>query len=105
MPDRDETIKTIKQALKQRTGRQWSVTGGRGTAYGWIEIRAIKKYAANEWGDLTDDDQAYLAQLLGLDRKAHRQGVSIPASSNYYSEYIARAKGETPEVYGEPYWD
>lgn len=36
--DRDETIKRIRQALAKRSGRQWSVKGGRGTAWGWIRI-------------------------------------------------------------------
>lgn len=37
---RNETIKEIKSALKQRSGKAWSVTGGRGTAWGWITITA-----------------------------------------------------------------
>lgn len=36
--DRNEAIKTIKAALKARSGKSWSVTGGRGTAWGWIKI-------------------------------------------------------------------
>lgn len=59
--DRNETIARIKQTLKQRTGRQWSVTGGRGTAWGWITIKAVAKHAANTYGDLTPADQQYLA--------------------------------------------
>jgi len=105
MTNRDETIKAIKQTLKQRTGRQWSVTGGRGTAWGWISIKSVKKYARDEFGSLTEADQVLLGNLLGLGGKVHYQGVSIPASSTYYKEYIARAKGETPQVCGEPYWD
>jgi hypothetical protein len=38
--DRDETIKAIRTALKRRSGKTWSVTGGRGTAGGWINISA-----------------------------------------------------------------
>lgn len=38
--DRNETIKRIKDALKRRSGKPWSVTGGRGTAWGWITIDA-----------------------------------------------------------------
>lgn len=36
--DRDEAIARIRAGLKKRTGRPWSVTGGRGTAWGWIRI-------------------------------------------------------------------
>jgi hypothetical protein len=38
--DRDATIQAIRKALKARSGKVWSVTGGRGTAWGWIRIDA-----------------------------------------------------------------
>jgi len=38
--DRNETIKTIRAALRRRSGKLWSVTGGRGTAWGWLSIDA-----------------------------------------------------------------
>jgi hypothetical protein len=38
--DRNDAIKRIKSALKKRSGKDWSVTGGKGTAWGWIEIDA-----------------------------------------------------------------
>lgn len=38
--DRNETIARIRAALKRRSGRPWSVTGGRGTARGWITLPA-----------------------------------------------------------------
>jgi hypothetical protein len=38
--DRDEAIKRIRAALKRRSGKAWSVTGDRGTAWGWIKIDA-----------------------------------------------------------------
>jgi hypothetical protein len=41
--DRDETIKQIKTALQRRSGKTWSVTGGRGTDWGWITITAPPK--------------------------------------------------------------
>lgn len=36
--DRDVTIKRIRAALRQRSGKTWSVRGDRGTAWGWINI-------------------------------------------------------------------
>lgn len=39
---RDAVCKRIKAALVKRSGKQWSVTGGRGTAYGWIRISVPK---------------------------------------------------------------
>lgn len=40
MTDRDDAIQQIKTALKKRSGKTWSVTGGRGTAWGWITVNA-----------------------------------------------------------------
>jgi hypothetical protein len=37
-PDRDVAIKRIREALKRRSGKAWSVKGDRGTAWGWIHI-------------------------------------------------------------------
>lgn len=102
---RDEAIAHIKAALKQRSGRQWSVIGGRGTSWGWIEIKSVKKYAANEYGELTEADQKYLSELLGLDKPVHFQGESIPAGSDYYIEYVQRAEGRPVTVFGHQYWD
>lgn len=102
---RAAVIKRIKQALKQRSGRQWSVTGGKGTAYGWIYIKAVKPHAMDEWGNMNDADRTLLGKLLGLDKPVHFQGESIPASNDYYREYIDRAEGRKPSKCGSPYWD
>ena len=125
--ERDETIKRIRTALTRRSGKQWSVTGGRGTAWGWIEIDAPP--ARRTWshrlkaGSVTDrpqdyeefncgllghnmgpEDRAELAALLGLER-VHDQGISIAASNDYWQEYIDRAEGRTPAKIAQPYWD
>lgn len=126
--DRDGTIATIRSALRRRSGRAWSVTGGRGTAWGWIRIDAPP--ARRTWshrlraGATTDrpedyepfdsgipgrsmspDDRAELGRLLGLDGPAHSQGESIPASTEYRAVYIDRAEGRAPSVDARPYWD
>lgn len=126
MTSRDETIKRIKTALQKRSGKSWSVTGGRGTAWGWITIDAPP--ARRTWGhrlkagcvDLPENYEPYdtglsggytspaerkeLATLMGLD-SVHCQGISIAASSEYYAEYLARAEGRTPAKIAQPYWD
>lgn len=101
MNDRDETIKLIKTALKRRSGKPWSVTGGRGTAWGWITIDAQPKFHKDE----TKLKQLHheLGQLLGKD--IHHQGEHVPASSDYYREYVDRAEGRTPSKIAKPYWD
>ena len=53
---------------------------------------------------ISDADAAELARLLGKE-SIHCQGESIPASHDYYAEYIDRAEGRAPSVYGRPYWD
>jgi hypothetical protein len=128
MNDRDTTIKAIKTALQRRSGKAWSVTGGRGTAWGWITINAPPKrktagyeltpgcadipenYARIDdkypegGGYMTLADKEELRDLLGLERM-HDQGESVAASGDYYREYIARAEGKTPAVIAQPYWD
>lgn len=131
--DRDETIKAIRAALKRRTGITWSVTGGRGTAWGWIEIQSPPKRRtgvhvknpdwqgghgdprdpeyilvdsgeAQQFGLMTPADLKTLGDALGLER-VHHQGVSIPAGTDYRVEYINRAEGRALSAIGTPYWD
>jgi len=127
MNDRDETIKAIKQALRVRSGKPWSVTGGRGTAWGWITIDAPparrtwahrlkeggSQYNSEDYEEYdsgvpgrgtSPEERAELGRLLGLDGPAHHQGVNVPASSAHYREFIARAQGK-PAVVAEAYWD
>lgn len=125
--DRDNTIREIRAALKRRSGKAWSVTGGRGTAWGWITITApparctwrsrlraglpdvpasYEPYDSGEPGRLMSPaDGAELAALLGLAPHETRDGVGIPAGSDYWREYIDRANGREPSVCGRPYWD
>lgn len=126
--NRDAVIARIRTALKRRSGKAWSVTGGSGTAWGWIQIHVPPKartwrmrdtgqtdergypvYADENTGEpghqMGPADRAELARLLGLSRPVHDQGVSIAASSAYYREYVDRAEGRAPSVIGVPYWD
>lgn len=100
--DRDTVIATIRAELRRRSGKSWSVTGGRGTAWGWITIQAPP--ARRHGGYMTDTDQAELAALLGL-RAVTPQGVLVPDRKNYRIEYVDRASGRKPSVAGVPDWD
>lgn len=124
--DRNIVIKTIKQNLQSRSGRQWSVTGGRGTAWGWIKIDApparctwsfqlpagaadrsenyIEVNDGKEFGHMPPEDRELLKELLGLD-SVHYQGISIPASHGHYQEYLERSAGQQPTKLGQCYWD
>jgi hypothetical protein len=101
--DRNTTIAAIRDALRRRTGRAWSVTGGRGTAWGWITVSSPPARRVG-YGYLSDEDATALAAALNLER-VHAQGVSIPASYGHRAEYVARALGKAPTTYGERYWD
>lgn len=130
--DRNETISRIGAGLKRRSGKKWSVTGGKGTAYGWITVDAPpsrrtwserprpgvnpndmtlshrqrwEPYDTGTPGHSTGPgDLAELARLFARE-EIHHQGLSIPANSDYYEEYVARAEGLQPAVTGKPYWD
>lgn len=103
--DRDRTIARIRRALRERTGRSWSVTGGRGTSWGWITVSAPPARRVGDWrGYLSDEDRAELATALDL-TSVHQQGVQIPASTDYRVEYVDRAEGRRPRRTGTPYWD
>ena len=102
---RNATIKTIRTALKARSGKTWSVKGDRGSAWGWITIAAPPARMVDGWL-MTDEDRAELAALLGLDTvMVQGQGVLIPAADDYYVEYMNRAQGVESLVNGKPYWD
>lgn len=129
--DRNQVIKALKAALKSRSGKVWSVTGGKGTAWGWITINAIPSRRTwkniptsgnevaqapghenwveinepdYEFGHMGPDDRAELASLLGLER-VNYQGHSIPASSAHYREALERAHGLPVTQIAQPYWD
>jgi hypothetical protein len=102
--NRNEAIRRIKAGLKTRTGKTWSVTGGRGTAWGWIKIGVPPK-RQDDYGCIPAPARQELATALSLPRPVHQQGVNIPASNDYYQEYVDRAEGRCPSVIGRPYWD
>lgn len=94
--DRDAAIRRIRAGLRARSGKTWSVRGGRGTVWGWIEIAPPpSRDTVEAWEELSG--------LLGfLSTQTH---ISVPAAADYRQEYIDRAEGRTPSVFGSPYWD
>lgn len=101
--DRNVAIETIKKALRRRSGKSWSVRGGKGTAWGWIRISCMPKHC-DKFGRMPEEAQKELAKLLGKEW-VHQQGESIPAANDYYQEYLDRAEGREPTVIGQRYWD
>lgn len=115
--DRDLAIKLIRHNLKQRSGKTWSVTGGRGSAWGWITITAPPARRVDN--ELTPEDARELGDLLGLPEKtvyrdlmpagtsnaAHSQGVDIADDREWYLHYIDASAG-VESAHGTPrYWD
>jgi hypothetical protein len=101
--ERSEAIQLIRGALRERSGKAWSVRGGRGSVWAWIFITALPSRRDQD-GAMTADDQAELAALLDLDQRlVGRGGVSISGGgTRYRTEYVARAQGEVPSVFGTP---
>lgn len=101
----DVATKTIARLLRERTGRAWSVTRGRGTAYSWLTITAPSKRRA-QFGYLSADDQALLSAALG--GRVHCQGESVRPCSGVHGSYVFRAAGHpVPEDWriAAPSWD
>jgi nucleoside phosphorylase/HEAT repeat protein len=93
----------LKAGLEYRSGRKWDVRG----SWRGFKIKAPRSRLQN--GQLTVEDRTSLAELLSIP-SVSPDGVSIPNGSrdyDYWKEYIYRAWGVPPEVFGktEPYWD
>ena len=99
---RNNVIKRIKAGLAKR-GFEYSVTGGRGTAWGWITIDLLPSVDRL----LTPEKraEAYRTMNEALGNPAGSGSQSVPSSIAYYREYVDRAEGRTPAKLGEPYWD
>lgn len=111
--DRKEVVKRIKAALKRKTGKSWSVHGGKGTSWGYITVEAPKSrrisYRENPdcadlfnapWAERVIEyrsdganyntslaDRTELAAVFGLRRPVHHQGLQI--SPDNWERYVA----------------
>lgn len=101
--NRDEAIRRIRAGLKKRSGKTWSVTGGRGTGWGWIRI--MSPPARRDGYSMSAEDRAELGRLLGMAGPAHGQGEQVPASTAYYTRYVELAETGSSTVEARPYWD
>lgn len=101
--DRDTAIARIRAALKSRSGKPWSVKGGRGTAWGWITITAPPA-RRNECNRLQPTDREELRGLFGPEM-VDDSGIQIPASDAYYQHWVERAETGATSTTPQPYWD
>ena len=106
--------KLMRTWLKLRTGIQWSVTGGRGTARCWLRIHVPKarkvdsagKPSTKSWGYMGARDRALLGVLL--DELPHNQGESIRTEAGVRAWYLWKISGYgVPEDLNvaQPGWD
>lgn len=99
--DRASAIAAIRASLRQRSGKPWSVRGGRGTTWGWITISAPSARMVGY--RMSAEDSIELGNLLDLLNPPYQQ-VAVPASSAHYREYMNRAAG-LPYSVAQQYWD
>jgi hypothetical protein len=95
-----EACGAIRKALRARSGKSWSVTHGRGTAYGWINIEVPPKARVD--GYMSPEQAAELAKLLGV-KSVHNQGFSVSPDSREWA--VARAEGRDGGEKPAPSWD
>jgi len=74
--DRSEAIKRIRAALKKKTGKTWSVTGGRGTAWCWLNVSAPPKRRV--WHETIGDPM----EPGFLDKPWHERFIEVPATDD-----------------------
>ncbi len=96
LSERASTISHIRTALRERSGKRWSVCGGRGTAYSWITISAPDmRLDAN--GTMTDADTQELHRLLSMGGAVRPGSISVEARRRL--EFVRRARGEHTAPY------
>lgn len=93
--ERDDAVKALRAALRERTGHTWSVTVGRGTAWGWIEVTAPPARRVD--GRTTMDDALTLGEIFGL-RSRWENCRTVSISPEDRAEYVRRAR-EAADLY------
>lgn len=96
--DREEAIKRIRQGLKQRSKKEWSVRGKTGASYGYFTISSPPKRLGPD-GLMTSEERAELSKLLG-GVGVHPQGKTVSPDPGFYEEFVDRAWGRTPARLG-----
>lgn len=87
--DLTEYTKRLRQVLRMRTGRPWSVKVGTGTAYCWVKVEAPPKRRTVRGYAPTAEDQALLEAATG--ESAHSQGFNIPPTRGYQAALLLHA--------------
>lgn len=107
--DPREATKIFRTLLKARTGRDWSATIGRGTAWSWTKISAPKARMVDY--SMSIEDTLLLSAALGTLRRGDlvsHQGESIRPCSGVRGSYVFRLAGYAVPAdwrIAEPGWD
>lgn len=85
-----EARKRIRIALRQRSGREWSVTEDPNWGKNWTLITA-RPASRDDRDYMKPSDQQELTKLLGLTALVHPQGARI--SLTRHADFIRRIQG------------
>lgn len=89
--DVEACVKLLRKLLRERTGREWSVTQKRGTSCGWLQIDAPPRRLVGPFRYLSFEDQILLSAALG--HRVHEQGESIRTERGVRGAYVFSAAG------------
>lgn len=114
--DKDTFTQDLGKALKEATGRTWSVSRSRGTASSWVNVDAPPARRTCEWDGVTPapKGQGYSCQndreVLGKavhapGGVAHPQGESIPPDPGCRERVYDLVKGRSDPAVCKPNWD
>jgi hypothetical protein len=112
----DTFTQDLGKALKEATGRTWSVSRSRGTASSWVNVDAPPARRTCEWDGVTPapKGQGYSCQndreVLGKavhapGGVAHPQGESIPPDPGCRERVYDLVKGRSDPAVCKPNWD
>lgn len=87
---RTAVTRKMRQLLRERSGKAWSVRGGRGTGWGWLDISAPPARLVDGY-KMTPEDQEELRALLG-EGHVHHQGVLVSPDSWWH--YLKACRGD-----------
>lgn len=96
LSERAAAIGAIRTALRERSGKRWSVRGGRGTSYGQIIINA-QEGRLDSNGNMTEADARELHALLAMGGAVPPGKVCVEPRRRL--EFVARARGEHTAPY------
>lgn len=84
-----EACQIIRECMKARTGRDWSVRAGRGTSGSWIRISAPPR-RMNDY-ELTVEDQILMRAMFG--EGSYHQGKQVAPTMGYRGLAVFHACG------------